>query len=695
MVFYFKMARLPGNFYLKADLAPTETLNIMYNIGRYLTIFLITFQAYAYEFQNFTLNQQVRPIQQTRGLHGLRKSSVIPGTSIIKDLTEYMQANYEEIGNEQFQKLLENHDLGGGVLNFSGFTWYKPMVNYDIKANRELAPHLESDQWIVQDTLTIFVEAASLLRNLADLEIINITPTQLEAFAGLTFKRKYHYFHFAPTYIDGLSSDYSKLFLSFLKYNPEGIFNLADNEVMKRSDQFTFNAGGKVEAPLGNGLELRAGVLVSYAFNNTIMVQKLPLKERQNDEVLSLSMEKDFNTKASAELSLQYDFFNILKLTLLSSELEYSYGKSKKTYLTFIEQDREDIKYNPKSRAQLSSHIGGNHELNYWQKRVTTLEDKVKRDITSKFSFLLYGNIKKKATEQIIVVKNGIKKTFFKHFSEKKRYVQGLLSRLFSDAIRRVFDFGNKIKEKSFEQTQLYLEFEAEEKYNSQMKVSDESQFSLKLSQSFYVDKTHKWYHGLRRRRIINDLKAWSSQTESIQQKIKSRDLIGPISFTSNFTLYENGFRKLKNLEASEAISIHLRICGLDLSWQRDYSNRRTRRRVYRDYRRESEHRCAYRLINSFEKYQSHQDKILDLAALKDYLEDLLKYAESYDALKSLMGEENIFLNGNLTARNRRTGESFTHFYHSGQFDGVGVIDRFKQSEIMIPLNSEVQLFDE
>ena len=569
------------------------------------------------------------------------------------------------------------------------------MLNYDIKANRELAPHLESDQWIVQDTLTIYIDAATLLQNFSEMGIVEITQSSIEAFAGLTFKRKYHYFHFAPTYLDGLTSDYSKLFLSFLKYHPEGIFDLSPNEVMKRSDQFTFNAGGRVEAPLGNGLELRAGILVSYAFNNTVMIQKLEPSDSFNEENLTISLEKEFNTKAEAELSLQYDFFNLLKLTLLSSQLEYAYGKSQKTYLTLLNQDKTEIEQDFDSRVELYSHIKGDHDINLWKKRITTLEDKVKRDISSKFSFLLYGNIKKKATEQIVVVKNGIKKTFFKHFSQTKSYVQGLLSRLFSSAVRGIFDFDSTVKEKSYAQTQIYLEYEEEERFNAKMQVSDESQFSLKLSKSFYVDKTHKWFHRLRRKRMLRDLQSWSHGTESIQSQIASRDLIGPISFTSNFTIYEDGFRKLKALPLRDSVNRHLKLCGLDSSWYWDYSTRRKRRRVYREFRREKEHRCAYRMINSYEAYREKQDKLVDLNALKDYLEDLLRYAKNFEALESLMGAENIFLNGNLTAKDRRTGATFTHFFKSGQFNGVGVIDRFKSSEIMVPLASEPRLADE
>lgn len=620
------------------------------------------------------------------GVKSADNSRGFSDASIMPDLAAYMLANYQEIGNEQFLDLLNNHDLGGGVVNFSGFTWYKPMVNYDITANRDLAPHFASEKWIVQDTLVISIEAATLLQNLSDLDVINITPTQLEAFAGLTFKRKYHYYHFADNYLDGLSSDYSKLFLSFLKYNPEGIFNMGEYEVMKRSDEFTFNAGGKVEAPLGNGLEVRAGVLVTYAFNNIIQVQKLGPGEAQPGENVRLSLEKDFNTKSSAQLSLQYDFFNLLKLTLLSSELEYSYGKSRRTYLTLLDQDHKTIQEDPRARGQLYSHIKGGHKIDYWLDRITSFEDRIKQNLTSKFNFLLFGSIKKKATEQIVIIKNGVKKTFFKYYYESKSYVQGLLSRLFSDAIRAIFDFGPMINESSHKSDQIYLEYEKEEDIKKPMTVSDESQFSLKVSKSFFADKTVKWYHRGRKNFILKSIKNWTVDTDNILSQVSRENLIGPISVNSDFTIDEQAFTELKRVPELVMIGKHLRVCGLEASWLKDYSKRYRRARAYRKNRRDRRHRCAYQLIKKYAKFKESMDKLIDLNILRSYLSLLVKHTDDYETFADILGKEHIFITGSITAKQRQTGKTYTYFYKSGQFNGLGVIDRFKQAEINVPV---------
>ncbi|MEE2671794.1 MAG: hypothetical protein VYA54_08790 [Bdellovibrionota bacterium] len=658
----------------------------MTSIGKalFLLLFSLT-NVWAYEFTHFQLNKNFGSRKQM-GVKSMGSTKGFSDASIMPDLTAYMLANYQEIGNEQFLDLLNNHDLGGGVVNFSGFTWYKPMINYDITANRDLAPHFASEKWIVQDTLVISIEAATLLQNLSDLEVINITPSQLEAFAGLTFKRKYHYFHFADNYLDGLSSDYSKLFLSFLKYNPEGIFDMGEYEVMKRSDEFTFNAGGKVEAPLGNGLEVRAGVLVTYAFNNIIQVQKLGSGEAQPGENVRLSIEKDFNTKSSAQLSLQYDFFNLLKLTLLSSELEYSYGKSRRTYLTLLDQDQKTIQEDPRARGQLNSHIKGGDKIDYWLDRITSFEDRVKQNLTSKFNFLLFGSLKKKATEQIVIVKNGIKKTFFKYYYESKSYVQGLLSRLFSDAIRAIFDFGPMINESSHNSDQIYLEYEKEEDIKQPMTVSDESQFSLKVSKSFFADKTVKWYHRGRKNFILKSIKNWTVDTENILTQVSRENLIGPISVNSDFTIDEQAFTELKKVPELVMIGKHLRVCGLEASWLKDYSKRYRRSRAYRENRRDRRHRCAYQLIKKYAKFKESMDKLIDLNILRDYLSLLVKHTEDYETFADILGSEHIFITGSITAKQRQTGKTYTYFYKSGQFNGLGVIDRFKQAEINVPV---------
>ena len=149
---------------------------------------------------------------------------MIKNTPLLDEIEEILTGNAEGIGKEQTDKLLKNYDLGGGLLNFSGFSWQKPMLNYDLRVNRELAPDLISDKWIVQDSLTIFIEAATLISNLQKQALLDVAAADFGAFAGVTFKRTYHYNHFADSYKEGLTSDFSKLFLGFKKFSLKGIY---------------------------------------------------------------------------------------------------------------------------------------------------------------------------------------------------------------------------------------------------------------------------------------------------------------------------------------------------------------------------------------------------------------------------------------------------------------------------------------
>ncbi len=103
------------------------------------------------------------------------------------------------------------------MLNFSGFSWQRPEANFQLYVNRQLSPDLFSSKWIVHDTFLVGVEASTLLTNMREQDMIDLSDEAIGAFAGLSFVREYKYSHFASTFLEGLQADYSKLFLSFIE----------------------------------------------------------------------------------------------------------------------------------------------------------------------------------------------------------------------------------------------------------------------------------------------------------------------------------------------------------------------------------------------------------------------------------------------------------------------------------------------
>ena len=163
---------------------------------RYISIIfmlstIITNSSHGYEFQNLQLKRASFPQE---GLRTSRQSApaIDPQASLSNDnvLLQYVKAiignKINEIGEAQTRPLLLNQQIGGGVLNFSGFTWNKPEGNIQVYANRELSPDLYSDNFLVHDTLTILIDANTYLSQLRDSDMIDISDANPVSYTHLT-----------------------------------------------------------------------------------------------------------------------------------------------------------------------------------------------------------------------------------------------------------------------------------------------------------------------------------------------------------------------------------------------------------------------------------------------------------------------------------------------------------------------------
>ena len=626
-----------------------------------ITIILLFFtiiqtHGQAYEFRHFHLKASPQRFGQSS------RSTTIQTPSILESLRPFFEENYAELGEQQVRDLIENHNLGGGVYNFNGFSWYRPMLNYQIKVDRKVVPDLVTSQWIVQDSFVISIEAASLLTYLKEHNKIDITPKNLEAFAGLTFRRTYQYYHFADSYLKGLTADYRKLFLSFLSFDKNFLAQLEEQEILKKEDVFTFNAGGKIELPLGKGFDLQAGIVVNKAFTNKIVLQKTTDQE----DFLRLSMEKEIAKRVQSDLSLQYDFFHLLNLTLLSGELSYRFEKSKKTYLTFKRHDLTHM--TPEQDYELSRQLKGSHLVHYWKHRLTSFEDRMKQNLTSRYTFLLFGHLKKRASEQIIIVKEGIKKLFYRHYATTKKTLQGLFSRIFSRFAQKFFTFDWNIRDKAYIKSDIVIEFE-QENHHEYPVASHTSKLSTKITKAGYVEATHKWYHSRLKKLMLKNLIAWAPNSHNVIDHIERGQLIGPIEYASHLELTQNSFHYLLGLNTHERNLIHTKFCER-------FSTERTKKNT-----------CLHNLNKRLKKIKSATN--IPIQYLKQYLEYVLKFAKSFDDIHALFGPENIFIHGQITAKQKQTNKRFTHFFKAGQFRGLGVIDTFKHNDIYTTIYHE------
>lgn len=598
---------------------------------------------------------------------------------LLQKIMDLLGTSYNQIGDEQAQPLLLSRDIGGGVKNFSGFTWQKPLANIGLWANREIAPDLFSDRWIVHDTLLVRISATTFLTNLRDEDLIDIDDTTIGTFAGISFQRTYHYYHFADSYEDGLTADYSKLFINFTKFNINHTLNLAPYELMRKQDHFSFNAGGFVSTPPAYGFNLRGGVLVNVAFENELTIQSVGEEEKTSeDEFLRVSVNKKWNIAADAHMSLQVDFFNLLKLTLLSYDLEYRFGKSNETHLSFYQSDKETILNSTEHADEFKKLISGaKDEVNLWENNIVQQDLRSSQNLNSKYSILLLGKIRKQQSEQIKVVKDGIEKVFLKHYSQSIKYIQNLWSRLFNTVIYELFKWDIGVKNIAETSKKLTVEFEQNQVLGDS-RVDSESKFSLTLTQEFSASKTHRWIDRIKKSETIKHIKNWSSIEQNVIEHIQKNTLRGPISFESKVEIETEGLTFFNNLGEHEVFSIIVDVCKVKRKhkWLDPQNRKKLLKRM-----QVGKSACVKKLGKRYLSYIYDYYKLgfNDITKFRRFVGQFFSKSKNMSYIKRLFGEDNVFIYGQFNAYTKDKIPFSTHF-KSGLFRGLGVVDNFMRT---------------
>lgn len=646
---------------------------------------------YAYEFQNFQIKNalEYKELKKSGKLRSSKsfKTFNLQNSPLLEEIEGILTGKYEGIGKAQTDQLLKSYDIGGGIVNFSGFSWHKPMLNYDIYVNRELAPDLMSDQWIVQDSFTIFIEAATLLSNLQKQNLIQISDAKLGAFAGLTFKRTYTYNHFAKSYKEGLTSDFSTLFLGFKQYHVNNLPYLPEYSVLKKEDEYTVNGGGLVKAPLSSSIGLAAGALVKKSFSSIVTLQSVGPEDNDPTGKIRISKESLKSDLTQVQLSLQADFFNLLKISLLEYELDYEFGSSLKSYLKFSAEELSSVLEDEKKSHALTQFLKGQSIPEDLFPYIVASEQRKWENLSSKFSFLLLGEMKKRASEQVHIVKDGINKTFFKSFSESISYVESFFSKLFQSFIFRIFKFKTDTTKRVMTSKTLNIEYE-KIKDLKPTQVLKEEQFSFKFSSHIEIRKTHKWYHKNFRNLAIRFVKDFTELPLQIAHHIDSKKIRGPLAITTNIEVEKMALLNFHKNSIDDLISAFMGVCDISKRDYKKYATYKSRRRYLRG-KLNTPQKCLKTLITRFESYSNNRydDRKIDLFKFKKFIGNYLTKANHLEDLYALFGAENIFLHGQITAKTN-DGKNFQSFFKSGQFRGLGVIDSFKNNKLTIAIDT-------
>jgi hypothetical protein len=601
---------------------------------------------------------------------------------LYEEIRTHLEASHREIGLREVANLdFLNTQFNMGQDNFSGFSWQKPYGVVHVWADRQVTPNLFGSNWLIQDTFTFDIEATTFLTRSNEAGLTSMSDAEIGAFAGITFKRVFTYYHYANSYSDGLKADFSKLFLPFVRFNPQGISKMNHEEIMKREDEWTASAGGLITTPPYYGFSFSGGILTQFSYQNLVSVQNIisdvPIKER-----FRIAAKSTKSASIAANISLQLDFFKILKLTIMNYDLSYEYASAKEFTLGMSDLDWNQVISDQGQNSELKKIIQGYGQVKTLEPYVVELDEYNSSALTQRGSLLIWGRLAKNKTEQVRVIKDNSVKVFFKSYAQNVRLVQNIFSRLFSAVVYKLLKLPLGTKNAAIYSRQVNLEYEATHPQAGDpnvARIDSTQQFSFVLNQSYEAARTDRWIDKKFKNDLIWFVDSFTTLPKDYKTIIRQEQLKGPIIIESNLRVEQAGFEHF--IQSSEdTIFGHIaETCGSDrvTAWRdektRDYMLKRLQ---------VGNESCVKNLGKEYLSFLSdYRYNFLkpSLSKFKKFMTGYFKEAASLNTLTALFGKENTFINGQLKATTSQGGLFVTSF-SSGQFRGMGVIDNYKRS---------------
>jgi hypothetical protein len=611
---------------------------------------------------------------------------------LLQEIRNQLQADHQALGQQQLNQLnLVNQQFNMGVDNFSGFSWQKPFGVVHVYADRQVNPNLLGTNWLIQDTFTFEIDATSFLEKLNQAGLATMSALEIGAFAGITFKRVYTYYHYANSFQDGLKSDFSKLFLPFVFFNQSGLSKMGKDEIMKREDNWSVSAGGLITTPPLYSMSVSAGVLAEYAYQQTVAVQNNEVADATAEKV-RLTVHSKKAASIGATLSLQLDFFKLIKFTLLNYDLTYEYAASKDYILGMSQPQLTHVTNDAVEGGEFRKILRGWGQVQALEPYVVRLDETDSSSLQTRGSVLIWGKLQKSKTEQIRIIKDQVVKTFYKNYSLSTRVVQNFFSRLFSAVLYKLLKLPVGVKNAALYNRQVNLEYDATNPQAGNInviRIDSTDQFSFILTQSYEAARTDKWLDSRFKNDVIWFIDTFTTLPKDYKGIVRSNQLKGPLIVESTLRVEKAGFDYLLAQTENNVFGNIAKVCGSDRlsDWTSDDKRKIMLTNDFNDAEDEETTNpeaeiCVQDMGQKFITFKTdYKQNALkpSLARFKDFLTKYYKRAGTITDLVSLFGESNTFINGRLQATTSQ-GANFVTSFSSGQFRGLGVIDNFKRS---------------
>jgi hypothetical protein len=603
---------------------------------------------------------------------------------LYQEIRMQMQGSHMQIGQEQVNVINQiNSKFDLGSTNFSGFSWQKPYGAVHLYADRQVTPPLMTDDWMVRDTLTFQIEATTFLEKLNEAGVTNMSDVEIGAFAGVTFKRVITYDHFAKSYSEGLQSDFSKLFMSFLKFNQKGIEEMSPNDFLKKEDRWTAKAGAVVTTPPLYNISFSAGVLAEADFQKIVTIGSQPvLNDASQRYTLSINSKKSISAEVTAQLQL--DFFKILNFTLLRYDLAYQYADAKEINLAFTAKEWTTATTDGEKNTELKKLLNGVGDVKVLEPYVANLANSNSQALTTRGSFLIWGNMKKTNTEINRIIKDNVVNIGFKTFSESVILVQDFWSRIYSAIIYKIFMLPVNAMNVSLYSKQFNMEYKATHPQAIDPKIiriNGPEEFSFNLIHSYQAASTHRSKDKRYKNDVIWFVNEFTTLSPEILAGIKKDTIRGPMVLESTVRVEQEGFKHILAIEDNTLYGILADICYL-----KDKSEwiAEAKRKELLKSNRSGKDGCVQDLgvlHAQFKSDYSANHLQPSLVKFKSFMSQVMKKAENVAHLKNLFGIQNVFHHGRIQATH--SGVGYVTTFSNGQFRGLGVIDSMKRDALV------------
>ena len=598
---------------------------------------------------------------------------------LYQEIRRQLETSHQSIGLSEVQTINRlNQQFNLGSSNFSGFSWQKPFGVVQVYVDRQVTPNIFGQNWLVMDSFTFEMEATTFLEKLNQAGLSQMSSTEIGAFAGITFKRVYTYWSYANSYQEGLTADFSKLFLPFLKFNQPQMENMGNEEIMKREDIWTASAGGLITTPPVYNISFSGGVLAEYDYQNVTTLQSFNSGEHR----FKVGVLAKKTASVGATMELQLDFFKLIKFSLLRYDINYEYASGKEFTLGFKPEQWAHIKNDSEEGPEFRSILRGFGTVKKLEPYVVRLDESSSSALEQRGSVLLWGKMQKQKTEQIRVIKDNNVRVFFKNYAQNVKVVQNFFSRIFSAIVYKILKLPVGVNNAAVYSRQLTMEYEATHPQASDPKISridNSEQFSFILTQYYNAARTDRWID----RKFKNDL-IWFADNfttlpKTYKTDIKNEVLKGPMIIESNLRIEKAGFQHLLETSENDIFGHIVNVCHS--SKKDEWTNEQSRREMLEDVQHGREG-CVKEIGQHFINFKTDYGANFlkpSLTKFKDFITKYYKSAGNLEALSELFGQEHTFINGRLQAKTSM-GTNFNTTFSSGQFRGLGVIDNFKRS---------------